>query len=26
LQKPTIIFVRLHCFNCVADQIDEDLL
>jgi hypothetical protein len=26
LQNPMIIFVCLHCFNCVADQIEEDLL
>ena len=26
LQNSMIIFVRLHCFNCVADQVDEDLL
>ena len=26
LQNPMIIFVCLHCLNCVADQIEEDLL
>jgi hypothetical protein len=26
LQHPTIVFIRLHCFNCVADQINEDLM
>ena len=27
LQSPmVIIFVRLHCFNCVPCQIDKDLL
>jgi hypothetical protein len=26
LQDPMIVFVRLHCFNCVADQVEEDLL
>jgi hypothetical protein len=27
LQHPMIVFLRpLHCFNCVADQIEEDLL
>ena len=26
LQHPMIVFVRLHCFNCVADQINENLL
>ena len=26
LQKPTIILVCLHCLNCVADQVEEDLL
>ena len=26
LQDPMIVFVRLHCFNCVADQINENLL
>ena len=26
LQNPMIIFVCLHCFNCVADQVQEDFL
>ena len=26
LQNPMIIFVCLHCFNCVADQVEKYLL
>lgn len=26
LQNPMITLVCLHCFNCVADQVEEDLL